>query len=79
MDLQEQLKGCKGLSVELCGTWIWVSGNTKKHKELLKKLGLQYARKKQKWYLKPAGYKYHKHKPISMEKIRFKYGSETIV
>ena len=29
-----------GLEVEICGSWIWVSGNTKEHKEILKQLAL---------------------------------------
>ena len=38
------------LEVGFCGTWIWVSGNTKAHKEMLKELKFRYAHKKQAWY-----------------------------
>ena len=27
-----------GLDIELCGSWLWIGGNTKQHKEELKKL-----------------------------------------
>lgn len=27
------------LSIEVCGSWIWVSGDTKPHAKLLKELG----------------------------------------
>jgi len=78
MDLKKELKDCKGLHIEVCGSWVWVSGDTKKHKDKLKSLGLFYAYKKKMWYLKPAGYKSRKHKPVDMEKIRMTYGSEVI-
>lgn len=29
-----------GLTIEICGAWVWVSGDTKSHKEVLKKLVL---------------------------------------
>lgn len=35
-----------GLEVEICGSWIWVSGNTKEHKEVLKQLNFKFAYKK---------------------------------
>ena len=39
-----------GVEVEICGKWIWVSGNTKAHKETLKQLKFKWAHKKQAWY-----------------------------
>ena len=36
------------------GTWMWVSGNTKPHREELKKFGLRWAPKRKMWYKKPA-------------------------
>lgn len=35
------------LEVEICGSWIWVSGNTKTHKDILKQLKFRWANKKQ--------------------------------
>ena len=37
--------------IEICGVWIWVSGNTYSCKEELKELGLHYARQKNCWYI----------------------------
>lgn len=36
------------------GTWMWVSGDTKPHREELKRLGLRWAPKRKMWYKKPA-------------------------
>lgn len=42
-----------GLEIEICGAWVWVSGNTKEHKEVLKVAGFKYASKKKCWYFRP--------------------------
>ena len=40
----------ENITIELMGTWIWVSGNTKEIKEKLKDLGFKWALKKKMWY-----------------------------
>lgn len=68
----------EGLKIELCGLWLWVSGNTKIHKEELKKVGFWWASKKKMWYWRPEEAKTYNRKNMSMEKIREKYGSKII-
>lgn len=63
-----------GLVIELCGVWIWVSGETKRYKEELKALGLHYASNKKCWYVHFDDYVRHG-KSTSMSYIRNKYGS----
>lgn len=66
------------LSIEVCGSWIWVSGDTQPYAKLLKELGFWWAPKKQCWYKKPDGYFRRKNpNPWSMDKIRDIYGSNT--
>lgn len=66
------------ITIEICGSWIWVNGETKPVKDLLSKAGLWYAGNKKAWYFKPSDYKAKKHKAFSMDDIRGKYGSETV-
>ena len=40
------------VEVELCGTWIWVSGDTKPVKDKLKAEGFFWAFKKKMWYFR---------------------------
>jgi len=35
-----------GLTIEICGSWIWVSGDTRPHKDTLKNAGFKWASKK---------------------------------
>jgi len=67
-----------GLTIEICGSWIWVSGNTKPHKETLKAAGFNWNSKKVKWSFRPAGYKSQNKGKWSMEQIRDTYGSTEV-
>jgi curved DNA-binding protein CbpA len=67
-----------GLTIEVCGAWAWVSGNTKPHRETLKAAGYQWAPQKQRWYFRPEGHKSYNRSAWSMEQIRARYGSETL-
>lgn len=74
----KELKNLSGIIIEICGNWIWVSGNTKAHKDTLKALGCFWANQKKKWYYRPSEHKSRKHaKSWEMDEIRAKYGSST--
>ena len=64
-----------GLLIEICGAWVWVSGDTKAHKEALKEAGYKWANKKKSWYFRPAQYRSRARGQSSMEEIRVKYGT----
>ena len=68
-----------GLEIEICGTWVWVSGDTKTHKEILKEQGFRYHGGKKMWYMAPAGYiRKGKRKSYSHDEIKKKYGSQRV-
>ena len=39
----------EGIEVELCGSWLWIGGNTKEHKDALKAAGCRWCSKKKLW------------------------------
>jgi curved DNA-binding protein CbpA len=43
--------GLDGISMEVCGAWV--SGETFKHKAVLKRAGFKFASKKKSWYFRP--------------------------
>lgn len=65
-----------GLNIEVCGLWVWVSGDTRTHKESLKAAGYFWASKKFMWYFRPEESKGGRGK--SMDEIRGKYGSVSV-
>jgi len=66
------------ITIEICGNWIWLSGNTKRYSRLLKEIGFFYSPRKQMWYLRPSGWESSNHKPWDNQQIRKRYGSDVI-
>lgn len=67
-----------GLTVEVCGSWVWVSGETRQHKESLKEHGFRWAPKKKVWYFKPSTCKGFFKGNTPMDDIKRKYGAVKI-
>ena len=67
------------IEIEICGSFIWLGGNTYPIKEKIKEFGGKWSKSKKKWYIapkwwKPSGKKYGK----SMNEIRNTYGSSKV-
>lgn len=69
------LESIEGVSVELCGTWLWIDGSTYEVKERLKKLGCKWSRNKKRWYWHDPENKGWSNGKAHMSDIRLKYGS----
>ena len=71
------LLGLPGLTVELCGSWLWISGETRQHKDALKAAGCRWSSSKKMWYWRhPEDARAHYRGKRSMNEIRSKYGSQ---
>lgn len=68
----------EGLDIEICGKWIWVTGNTKKHKDKLRASGFFWATKKEAWYWREKDNKCFSRKPMSLDEIRSRHGTHTV-
>lgn len=77
-DLISQLVNLAGLEIEICGSWLWVGGNTKEHKDVLKGMGMRWASKKRRWYKAPKDWKRKVHRELTMDEIRSAFGSQTV-
>jgi hypothetical protein len=77
-DVINKIINLKGIVIELIGAWLWVSGETKQHRTILKESGFWFAPKKQMWYFRPENFKSKNHKPKDINAIRNKYGSDVI-
>lgn len=76
-EIIELLLKLEGLTVELCGSWLWIGGDTRQHKETLKAAGCRWSNNKKLWYWHHAeeGRKWRRGK-ATMSDIRMKYGSQ---
>lgn len=77
-DIIEQLIHMEGLEIEICGSFLWVGGNTKPNKDELKGMGFRWASKKRRWFLAPQGWRKKGRRELTMGEIRDSYGSQRI-
>ena len=42
-EMIDKIINLDGLEIEICGLWVWVSGNTREHKDALKEAGFYWA------------------------------------
>ena len=64
-----------GLIIEVCGVWIWVTGDTRAHKETLKQANFKWASKKKAWHFRPEQFRSRSRGKTTLDQIREKYGS----
>ena len=77
--VNETLKlNMENVDIEVCGWFVYLWGETKPHKEELKKLGYRWNGKKVCWYWRPSWYTKRNRNSWSMDKIRETWGSEKV-
>ena len=76
-ELQEKVKQ-EGLRLEIVGQWLWLSGATFAVKDVLKALDFRYSPDKKSWYWRSDENRSSNEKPIPLELIREKYGTNVV-
>lgn len=77
-EIIEHLLNLAGINIEICGSWLWITGNTLPHKEILKKMQFRWSKSKCAWYFHREGYRKYNSKSYTLDEIRDFYGSETV-
>lgn len=73
-DLIEKLIKIPNITIEVIGTFVWLSGDTKPNKDAIKALGFRFHSKKAMWYLSPPGYRRKTRRNMSIDEIRDSFG-----
>jgi hypothetical protein len=71
-----QILHYENIIIEVVGSWIWLSGDTKAIKDKLKELNFKWASKKKQWYY--GEMKKRNPNPKSLDEIKSKYGFQTV-
>ena len=74
-NLITELMRMDGITIEIIGCFVWITGNTKSYKDQLKVLNFKWHMKKSAWYLAPEDYKKRSRKDYSLDTIRTMYGT----
>ena len=69
---------CTGITIEVCGSFVWVGGNTKTWKSEIKAAGFKYSGKKKMWYKSPKGFVKRSKRNWNMTDIRETFGSDEV-
>lgn len=67
-----------GIEIEICGSWIWISGNTYPVKNTIKAAGFRFSNNKKMWYWHNGEYHKKSRKSLAIEEIRELHGSITV-
>ena len=78
VEIIDRLVHMDGVGIEICGTFLWLDGNTYAHKTEIKGLGFRWASKKRRWFLAPEGWRKKGHRELTMGEIRSNYGSKRV-
>lgn len=76
-EIIEKLIRMIGIKIEICGSWVWVSGSTYEYRKELGEIGFRFSKTKRAWYYASdlSSKRRGKH---SMNQIRAMYGSEEV-
>lgn len=78
MDIIDKFINMPGIVIEIIGSWLWISGDTRNHTAELKAAGLHFSGQKQAWYYHKEPYAKKTKTRYSMDTLREMWGSETI-
>jgi hypothetical protein len=74
----ERFLSIPGIILEICGSWLWITGNTFPVRERIYLYGAKYSKTKKCWYWAADMGKGKVRGIYSMDKIRNKFGSTVI-
>ena len=63
----------ENVKIEIIGSFIWISGETKPYKEILKELKFRWSPNKRAWYLAPEWYNRRNRRSYTLDEIREMY------
>lgn len=74
INLINALLKMQGIHIEVIGSFVWISGNTKEHKDSLKAMGFRWHTAKKVWYKAPSDYVKRNKTKYTMQEVRNMYG-----
>lgn len=68
----------RDICVELCGRWLWVTGDTRPVKDLLKAASFKWAKTKKCWFWRAEEDRSFNRKAMDLGEIRVRHGSSLL-
>lgn len=77
-DIIDKIIFYQGIKIDVCGCFVWVSGNTYDYKDNLKENGFRYSGDKKCWYFTDKKYHKRSKRKVSFDEIKSMYGDEEV-
>lgn len=76
--IYDKIKYFSNITIEVAGTWFWITGNTYTYRAELKNMGFKWANKKKAWYFHEGEYKKETRRNWDLNEIRDKFSAFTL-
>jgi len=77
-DIIEKIIHFHSVKIEIIGSWVWITGNTRPYKDILKDIGFHWCPQKTAWSYHKGSYRKKDNRRYTMDDIRDKFGAEDI-
>ena len=74
INLIDKLLKLHGITIEIIGAFVWITGDTKSNKDALKALNFRWHSKKSAWYLAPDWYHKTNKRQYTLDEVRGMFG-----
>lgn len=77
-DIINSIIGFKDCTIDIIGSWVWVAGNTKEYKDILKGLKFRWIKSKSAWAFHKEPFRKRTKKEYSINDLKEMFGSVSI-
>lgn len=77
-DIINKLIYMQGVDIDIIGTWIWLSGNTKQYKEEIKELKFRWSKNKLAWYYHTGSFRKKSKNHYNLDELREMFESRKV-
>ena len=67
-----------GITIEIIGSWIWLTGNTYQYREQIKELNFKYSKNKKSWYFNGNDNNIKRRGHFTLEELRNRFETSEI-
>lgn len=67
-----------GVEIDIIGSWLWLSGNTKAYKDQIKELNFKWSSNKLAWYYHTGVYKKRSKKKFNLDELKEMFESSKV-
>lgn len=77
-DIIDNILHFENVTIEIIGSWIWLTGNTYSYKKEIKELNFKWSKNKNAWYFHSEPYKKKSKRALSFDELKALYETSEI-